>query len=279
MLTYQLSNGYHIPAISIGTNWMKEKELTKILVSAFEAGFRSIDTARDYGNEDIVGRALKNSLSIAGLNREEIYICTKIGNSQQALGNIKTQLEMSLRNLQTEYIDVYLMHWPYPGYYIDTWTRMVELYETSNLVKAIGVANFDIRHIIKLEASNPEIMPHVNQVEFHPLRTIEPLRNELSKRNIQLEAYAPLCRLLPQLKDNPYINRLSSKYNKSIGQIILRWHIEHGSLPIFKSYNPSRFKENIDIFDFELTPEEVRNIDSLNMDYKYHVESASCPGY
>ena len=94
-----------------------------------------------------------------------------------------------------------------------------------------------------------------------------------------MEAYAPLCRLLPQLKDNEYIRAIANKYNKSVGQIILRWHIEHVSLPIFKSYNPMRFKENIDIFDFSLTPQEVDGIDCMNMDYKYHLESSSCPGY
>ncbi len=279
MLDKTLSNGYSLPHMAIGTNWMKKKELVKILVAAIEAGFRAFDTARDYGTEDVVGDAVKESLAITGLCRENVFITTKIGNTQQVRGDIKGEVEMSLRNLKTDYIDLYLMHWPYPGYFIETWRKMIEIYSTTDMVRAIGVANYDSRHLNALAESSPELMPMVNQVEFHPLRTIQQLRHIHSTWNITLEAYAPLCRLMPPLKDNKLLKDLGDKYSKSVGQIILRWHIQHCSIPVFKSYNPARFKENISIFDFELSEEEMFKIDSLNMDYKYHVESTNCPGY
>ena len=279
MLDKTLSNGYTLPHMAIGTNWMKKNELVKILVSAIEAGFRAFDTARDYGSEDVVGDAVKESLAITGLGREDVFITTKIGNSQQVKGDIKGEVELSLRNLKTDYIDLYLMHWPYPGYFTQTWRKMIEIYSSTDKVRAIGVANYDSRHLVALADSAPELMPMVNQVEFHPLRTIQQLRQTHSKWDITLEAYAPLCRLMPPLKDNEFLKRLGEKYSKSVGQIILRWHIQHGSIPVFKTYNPARFKENIQKFDFELSELEMSKIDSLNMDYKYHVESTNCPGY
>lgn len=274
-----LSNGLIVPQMAIGTNWMNKKQLKDILVSAFNCGFRSIDTARDYGNEDVVGIALKEALKETGLDREDIIITTKIGNSQQVNGNINFEIDKSLTNLQVEYIDVYLMHWPYPGYFCKTWEKMVKLYQDTQKVKAIGVANYALRHFEILEKEEPGIMPMLNQVEFHPLRTIQPVMAYMKEHNIALEAYAPLCRLMPPLADSIILNDLAKKYSKSIGQIILRWHIQHGVIPIFKSYNPNRFKENIDIFNFEMTEQEIAEIDSLNIDYKYHLESASCPGY
>lgn len=274
-----LSNSLVVPQMAIGTNWMDKDKLTSILTSAFNAGFRSVDTARDYGNEDVVGSALKEALSRSGLRREDVIITTKIGNTQQAKGDVQSEIELSLKNLQTEYIDVYLMHWPYPGYYCETWKKMVALYKETDKVRAIGVANYDVRHFKELERSEPEVMPMINQAEFHPLRTIQTLRDYMNQHGIVLEAYAPLCRLMPSLADSSILKQLAAKYSKSIGQIILRWHIQNGVIPIFKSYNPKRFSENIDIFNFELSNNEMSEIDSLNMDYKYHLESASCPGY
>ena len=119
----------------------------------------------------------------------------------------------------------------------------------------------------------------INQIEFHPLRTVPSLVQYMKKHNIILEAYAPLCRLASPLREAAILNRLQIKYNKSIGQIILRWHVQQGNIPVFKSYKPNRFIENIAIFDFELTQSEIEEISALNINYKYHLESASCPGY
>lgn len=275
-----LSNGVEMPRMAIGTNWMTYSELRPIVKAGLEAGFRAIDTARDYDNEPVVGAVVKDVLEELGMNRSDIFITTKIGNSQQAKGNIAEQLEMSLNNLKTDYIDCWLMHWPYPNHYISTWAKMTDLYRHSKKVRAIGVANYQIRHFEKLLAAGTDIVPMVNQMEYHPLRTAEELHQYMREHHIRTQAYAPLCRLIPPLRNAEIINELSRKYKKSLGQIILRWHIQQGDvMPVFKSYKTSRFAENIDVFDFELTEEEMYAISALNQDYKYHLESASCPGY
>ena len=157
-----LSNGVAMPCMAIGTNWMKYDELRKILVAGFSAGFRAIDTARDYGNEAVVGKALRDAMKDVGLRREDIFVTTKIGNSQQRLGNIEEQMAISLDNLRTDYVDLWLMHWPYPGFYENTWEKMIGVYK-SGQARAIGVANYDVRHFKKLLAGNPEVVPMVNQ--------------------------------------------------------------------------------------------------------------------
>jgi len=275
----ELSNGVIMPSLVVGTNWMEKKELKKILHSAFAAGFRAIDTARDYGNEHIVGEALQEVLKEIGLSREEIFITTKIGNNQQVKGDISGEIQTSLRNLRVDYVDLWLMHWPYPGYFEKTWDKMTEIYLAGSMVRSIGVANYDIRHLNRLKNHSDGFMPMVNQVEFHPLRTIERLRAYMRNEQIKLESYCPLCRMVSPLKESRILRDIASRYGKSIGQIILRWHLQQNAIPIFKSYNPDRFKENIDIFDFCLTDEEILMISTLNQDYKYHLESSSCPGY
>lgn len=276
----ELYNGVQMPIMAIGTNWMNYEELKPIVKAGLLAGFRAIDTARDYGNEDVVGAVIKDVLKELNISRKEIFITTKIGNSQQAEGNIAKELEISLKNLQTEYIDLWLMHWPYSTYYINTWEKMVNIYKKTNKVRAIGVANYQVRHFQKLLKEAPDVTPMVNQMEYHPLRTVPELVAYMNEHNIKLQAYAPLCRLVPPLKDAEILKALAQKYQKSIGQIILRWHIQQENvMPIFKSYKPTRFTENIDIFNFQLTDEEMTQISALNIDYKYHIESASCPSY
>lgn len=275
-----LSNGVKMPVMAIGTNWMEYKELYSVMRAGFEAGFRAIDTARDYGNEHVVGKVLKDVLNDLGMSRSDIFLTTKIGNSQQILGNISEEIELSLNNLKTEYVDLWLMHWPYPEHFKNTWNQMSEIYSTTDKVRSIGVANFRQRHFNALLCANDVIVPMVNQMEYHPLRTVVELKKFMADNKIVTQAYAPLCRLVEPLKNASILKVLSSKYNKSIGQIILRWHIQQGDvMPIFKSYKVPRFKENIDIFDFELTNEEMQMIFALNIDYKYHIESCNCPGY
>jgi diketogulonate reductase-like aldo/keto reductase len=275
----ELNNGIQMPTMAIGTNWMNYSELKKIVRAGLLAGFRGIDTARDYGNEPVVGRVLRDVLPEVGLQRKDIFITTKIGNSQQIQGNIKQELAISLNNLQVDYIDMWIMHWPYPDFFTDTWLKMTGIYEAGG-VKAIGVANFHIRHLKELLSEQVKIIPMVNQIEYHPLRTVTDLVCFMSENNIKLQAYAPLCRMVPFLKNSLLLSSLSKKYNKSIGQIILRWHVQQGFImPIFKTNNHERFLENIQIFDFELARAEMSAIFNMNTDYKYHIESVNCPGY
>lgn len=150
----ELYNGMEMPFMGIGTNWMNYGQLLPVMKAGFEAGFRAIDTARDYGNEPVVGDVLKAALASSGLRREDVFVTTKIGNSQQVLGNIEEQIDISLCNLKTDYIDLWLMHWPYPGYFEQTWEKMIKVYKTGK-VRAIGVANYAVRHFRQLMESHP----------------------------------------------------------------------------------------------------------------------------
>ena len=274
----KLSNGVEMPCMVMSTNYMDYPLMKKVVTAGLQCGFRAFDTARDYGNEDIVGRVISECMKELNIPREEIFITTKIGNSQQVLGNIEQQIDISLKNLRTEYVDLGLMHWPYPDYYVDTYHKMEKVYHTGK-AHAIGMANYRLRHFDRLFAAGIEITPHCVQHECHPMRTADEILSFCNENNIAVQAYSPICRMIPEIKNNGCLMRLSEKYNKTIAQIILRWHFQRGTVPVFKSTKPERLKENIDIFDFALTDEEIQAISSLDEDYKYHLESASCPGY
>jgi methylglyoxal/glyoxal reductase len=273
-----LSNGVEMPPIVETTNWMDYPTMKKLVTAGLQIGFRAFDTARDYGNEDIVGQVMKECLAEQGLKREDVFITTKIGNGQQALGNIEEQIDISLKNLQTDYVDLWLMHWPYPDYYIDTWHKMETVYK-SGKVRAIGMANYRIRHFEHLFSAGVEVMPHCVQMELHPMRTATDIVAYCKERDIAIQAYSPLCRMIPEIRNNAILNDIAKETGKSVGQVILRWHIQNKTVPVFKSLKPTRLAENFDIFDFSLTEEQMSRISSLDQDYKYHLESASCPGY
>lgn len=278
MQIIKLHNGIEMPPLIMSTNWMDYDQMKKVVSAGLKIGFRAFDTARDYGNEHIVGQVLKECLIEQGIERKDIFITTKIGNSQQKLGNIKQQMEMSLNNLQTDYIDCWLMHWPYPGYYIDTYHKMEEVYK-SGKTHAIGMANYHVRHFEKLFAAGVEIIPHCVQFEHHPMRTADDILKFCHEHKIAIQAYSPLCRMIAPIKNSPILKEIAERTGKTIGQVILRWHYQHKSVPCFKSVKPERLFENFNIWDFELTEEEMHLIHSMDEDYKYHLESASCPGF
>ena len=273
-----LNNGIEMPPIIMSTNWMDYPTMKEVVTAGLKIGFRAFDTARDYGNEHIVGRVLKECLAEQGLKREDVFITTKIGNGQQRLGNIEEQIEISLRNLQTDYVDCWLMHWPYPGYFVDTYHKMETVYKTGK-VKAIGMANYHIRHFEQLWKEGFDIAPHCVQFEHHPMRTADDIFEFCRSHHIAVQAYSPLCRMIDAIKKSSILNDIASKKGKTIGQVILRWHYQHQSVPCFKSLKPMRLSENFNIWDFELTQEEMAAINSMDCDYKYHLESASCPGF
>ena len=271
-------NGIEMPPIIMSTKWMDYPTMKEVVTAGLKTGFRAFDTARDYGNEHIVGRVLKECLAEQGLKREDVFITTKIGNGQQRLGNIEEQIEISLRNLQTDYVDCWLMHWPYPGYFVDTYHKMETVYKTGK-VKAIGMANYHIRHFEQLWKEGFDIAPHCVQFEHHPMRTADDIFEFCRSHNIAVQAYSPLCRMIDAIKKSSILNDIAYKKGKTIGQVILRWHYQHQSVPCFKSLKPMRLAENFNIWDFELTQEEMAAFNSMDCDYKYHLESASCPGF
>lgn len=291
-----LSNGVEIPSAGMGTYPLKGKELTKAIVAATSCGYRAFDTAKAYGNEASLGNALQEAYRINRLKRSDVFITSKIGENlnhgipdgklfyatypnenRDIAGIVSNQLNEILKNLRTDYLDLLLIHWPFPDYLVEIWKAMEDEYRTGR-VRAIGVSNFRERHIQKIINSG-YVVPMVNQFELHPLNTKKVLIDYCQKLEIQVQAYSPLLVMNRKLINAPILKLLAQKYKKSIPQIILRWNIEQGVIPIPKSGNSIRLQENISIFDFELTDEDMNGIDLLNENYTGLVESMYCPGY
>lgn len=254
-----LNNGVKIPLIGFGTYKSGSNEETeKIVKYALETGYRQIDTASFYGNEVGIGNGIKSSK----VNREDIFIVTKLWNDDHGYEKTIEAFNKSLENLQVDYIDLYLIHWP-NKLNIETWKAFEELYEKGQ-VKAIGVCNFKQNHLEEL-IKNCRIKPMVNQVEIHPSNQKQELLEYCENNKIQLIAWSPIMR--GKIFDNEIMISLSEKYNKSIAQIVLRWHMQRGIIPIPKSSNESRIKENLDIFDFEIYEEDMKKINLLDEGY------------
>lgn len=255
--TYMLANGVEIPVMGLGVyKNIDEKELETAVSSALEFGYRHIDTAKVYKNEKGVGEAIKKS----GVPREEIFVTTKVWNTDQGYEKTLQAFDKSLEALDVDYIDLYLIHWPMPGTYAETWKALEKLYKDGK-VRAIGVSNFNPHHLQDI-FNNCEIKPMLNQVEYHPHLAQPELKKFCEAHDILLEAWSPLKR--GRMFDEPLIVRLSEKYGKTPAQIILRWDVETGVSTIPKSVSRDRVRENGDIFDFELTAEEVWEITALN---------------
>ncbi|GBF10921.1 aldo/keto reductase [Tepidibacillus infernus] len=256
-----LHNGVHMPWLGLGVYQAKEgKEVENAVKWAIEIGYRSIDTAALYENEVGVGKAIKES----GIAREELFITTKVWNNRQGYESTLAAFEESRQKLDLEYIDLYLIHWPVKGKYKETWKALEKLYR-DGIVKAIGVSNFQIHHLEDLMADS-EIVPMVNQVEYHPKLTQKELLHFCQTHHIQLEAWRPLMK--GQIFGEPTIVEIAKKYNKKPSQIVLRWDLQHGVVTIPKSVHRDRIQENGDIFDFELTKEDMEAIDELNQNHR-----------
>ena len=258
-----LINGVKIPSIGFGTYKSGDNnETAEIVKYALECGYRQIDTASFYGNEVGIGNAIKESK----VKREDIFLVTKLWNDDHGYDNTIEAFNKSLNNLQVDYIDLYLIHWP-NKLNAETWRAFEHLYETGK-VKAIGVCNFKVEHLEELKKT-AKIMPMVNQVEIHPFSTKNNIINYCKDNNIKVVAWSPISR--GRVLSNELMIDLSQKYKKSIVQIVLRWHMQKGVIPIPKSSNENRIKENIDIFDFEISSEDMKAIDSLDEGYDMSV--------
>jgi len=259
--TVELLNGVAMPRLGLGV-WRAQdgEETENAVLAALEAGYRSIDTASLYGNEQGVGRAIRAS----GVPREDVFITTKVWNDEQGYDSTLRALQNSLDRLGTDYVDLYLVHWPIAGKYKDTYRALEYLYEQGK-TRAIGVSNFQIHHLEDLMGSC-RIKPMVNQVEFHPQLTQKKLLAFCRKEGIQLESWRPL--MLGKL-DVPLLQELSAKYGKTPAQVVLRWHLQLGVVTIPKSVRAERIRENADLFDFELAPEDMNRIDALNENKRY----------
>ncbi|MRG86843.1 aldo/keto reductase [Salinibacillus xinjiangensis] len=259
--TLTLHNGVKIPKVGLGVYKVeKGTEAVDTVKSALDIGYRSIDTAAFYDNEKEVGQAIRES----GVKREDIFVTTKVWNTDQGYENTLNAFEESFQKLGLDYIDLYLVHWPVTGKYKDTWRALEELYDQGK-VRAIGVSNFHIHHLEEL-MKDAKIKPMVNQVEFHPQLFQKELLDYCKSNDIRLEAWGPLGR--SRYLDDPVLEELAKKYNKTPAQIIIRWDYQHDIITIPKSTKSHRQKENADIFDFELTEKDMNKIDELNRDYR-----------
>ena len=237
-----------------------ERDMHTAVHAALESGIRLFDTASFYKNEDILGDALSDS----GVPRSELYLTTKVWNTAQRLGDIRGSAERSLDRLRTDYLDLYLIHWPVPGCFPQTWKEMVKLKE-EGLVRSIGVSNFTIRNLETL-AMMSDIVPAVNQIECHLLNHQKELVHYCQQHGIIIQAYAPLARGI--YNDRAILKQIGSHYGKTAAQVGLRWLVQQQISVIPKSVRPERIRENADIFDFNLTESEMASLDQLDENFR-----------
>jgi 2,5-diketo-D-gluconate reductase A len=255
-----LNNGQKIPQFGFGVFLIKPEETFAAVTSALACGYRHIDTAEMYGNEKEVGEAVAKS----GLDRAEVFLTTKLNNDAHRPDDARRAFDGSLAALGTDYVDLFLIHWPLPtrydGDYVSTWNTLEEFYQDGR-ARSIGVSNFQAHHLRRLHTES-EIPPAVDQIEVNPYLTQDELRQFCGQHQIAVEAWSPLGR--GRDLDDPTIESIARRVGKTPAQVVLRWHIERGDIVFPKSVSPARIRENIDIFDFELSGEDVEAISALN---------------
>jgi 2,5-diketo-D-gluconate reductase A len=247
-----------MPQLGLGVYKVNQDIAVQLVQEALNIGYRRIDTAALYDNEAEVGAAIRKS----GLAREEVFVTTKIWNDRHGYSEAKEAIQESVERLNIDYVDMMLIHWPCPKQdkFVETWRAFEEVLETG-LVRGIGVSNFNQPHLEKLLAS-ANVTPAINQVELHPQLAQDSLRHFNSRHGIRTEAWAPLGRA--RFNDHPLLTEIAESVNKSVAQVIIRWHLQLENLVIPKSSNPDRLAENFDVFDFELSQHNMALIATLN---------------
>lgn len=258
-----LNNGLNMPQLGFGVWQVEEEKIDRVVQKAFDVGFRSIDTAPVYNNEEGVGRAIAGS----GLPRQDIFVTAKVRNIDHGYQNTIAALENSLEKMGLDYVDLYLIHWPMPAFnkYIETYQAMETLYK-DGLTRAIGVCNFDIDHLQRL-LHKCEVIPVVNQVECHPYLQQKEMKAFCKAQNIHLEAWSPLMQGGEVLVDK-VISEIADKYNKTAAQVIIRWHLQSDTIVIPKSVTDFRIEENFHVFDFKLSEEDMEKIAALDRNWR-----------
>lgn len=297
-----LSNGYRVPDICFGTDivsnsmfsdcyikqiikrcfcilkgifrlypgYKKDFRIIRCANASYKNGVRFFDTSRAYsGSEKMLSQALRK------YRRDDYYICTKLMNRDQLLGkSAREALMESMNELGVEYVDVYLLHWPVAGKFLDYWKQLEELYN-EGLVRAIGVSNCKIHHLEEIKKV-ARITPMINEVEIHPLLTEKALLNYCKENNIQVMAYTSTARLDFRLRNSKRMMNICKETGKGLSQVILRWHIQNGVIPIFNSGSIQHLKENMSIFDFVLSEEQMNTIDGMNINSRTRYDSDNC---
>lgn len=257
----RLNDGYSMPLCGLGVYKMLDRnQLQNAVEAAVQFGYRLFDTASVYKNELELGDALKE----VGIPREKLFITTKVWNNSQRIGDVRGALERSLERLAVDYVDLYLIHWPVPGCYTQTWRELIKLRE-EGLVRSIGVSNFNQLQLEKI-IEETDVIPAVNQIECHPLWVQTEIREYCQKFGIAVQAYAPLAR--GAYLDRTILSNIGKKYGKTSAQVGLRWLVQQNISVIPKSVQAPRIMQNADIFDFTLTEPEMNLIASLNENFR-----------
>jgi len=293
---HNLNDGHKMPSLGLGTWKSQPNQVFEAVKYAIkEAGYRHIDCAHLYMNEHEVGNALKELFNEGVVKREEVFITSKVWNTHHSPSAVQSALEVTLKNLQLDYLDLYLIHWPqayqegddpFPkdsnGKIIisdvtplDTWKTMIELKKTGK-VRSIGVSNFNVKQLETL-IKETQVVPVVNQVESHPYLPQKELLEFCRKNNIYLTAYSPLgtpdrpfaTDKDPVLLSDPVVNEIAKKYNRTVAQILIKFHLQRGLSVIPKSVTPARIKQNVDVLDFELSPEDLHALENLKTSFRY----------
>lgn len=259
--TKTLHNGVEMPRFGLGVYKMTDKEAAvEAMVKAIRTGYKAIDTATVYDNEAEVGEAVR----AGGVPREELFITSKVWNTDQGYDQTLRAFEASLKRLDMDYLDLYLTHWAIPETFEETYRAIERLYD-EKLIRAAGVSNHQQHHLEKILAK-ANTKPMVNQIELHPQLTQEPLREFCAAEDIAVTSWSPLAR--GRLLDDPVLSEIGETHGKSIAQTIIRWHLQNDLIVIPKSVTPSRIVENADVFDFELSQEEMKQISALNQEWR-----------
>lgn len=265
---YNKLNYYIRNAIKERNKFANDIKVGRVIKAVFESGCSTYDTSRAYGGaEYILGRVLRK------YERSNYTLVTKLSNYDQYYSSVRESFNKSLSELGVEYIDLYLMHWPVTDIYIDNWNEMVELYKEGKC-KAIGVCNFNIHHLEQLRNST-DVMPMVNQFECHPLFTQKELRMYCEKNGISIMAYTPTARMDERII-NSCVSQIAREKHKSVSQVVLQWHRQIGTIPVFNTYNIEHLKENLDIGDLMLTSEEIERISGLNINCRLRYDPDNC---
>ena len=296
MITLKTQNGTFVPSIGLGTFPLQGRQMADVMIESVKIGYRMIDTSDDYRGETGVGIGCSELFDKTGLHREDIFLQTKISQDNSYLDDpfdgiwfnsdsifqqrhsvkevVRDKVNISLREMQTDYIDSILIHYPFPGFYEEVWDELVTLQKEGKVIY-IGVSNFFPKHIENLRKSG--VMPSINELFFSPLCTRNEMLDYFHKNCILPICYSSLLGVRDKIP-NEIIQPIMGKYKKSFSQVILRWHIDRGCMPLAKSKTPSRLKENFDVFDFHLDEDEINILSSLNQDQVISAESHYCPG-
>lgn len=260
--TVRLNNGVEIPRQALGVFKVENDRCAECVRWALEAGYRHIDTAAVYGNERGVGQGIRDS----GVNRQDIFLTTKLWNDDMRANRVREAFEESLEKLGTDYVDLYLIHWPVPGAFEKSWAELEALYREGR-VRAIGVSNFHQYHMEAL-LKTARVIPAVNQIELHPLLTQKPLSAYCRGLGIEIESYRPLGGTGEHnLVNHSEIAAVAARYGKSGAQILLRWNLQHGNIVLAKSTHQDRIVQNAELYDFEISEADMALLDGLNRDF------------